>query len=144
MEHQLKKQEKLNKRLNEDHGLDARTHARIEQILRGRIAMGDGKMKKKKKVKGGAKSKNAYIIFLKKHSGKGWTRKQLLAEYRKQMKTKKVKKSKGGVKAKTKTKTKTKAKGGARSKNPYISFLKKHRGKGYSKEELQAMYRAQR
>jgi hypothetical protein len=42
--------------------------------------------KKKVTKKKSTKTKNPYIEFLKKHGGKGWTRKKMLAEYRKHKK----------------------------------------------------------
>ncbi len=103
---------------------DRDLHNRIMEVLKGRIAMGAGddygygaaKRKRKrapaKKVaggrkrvvkrkpvrggakrkpvkKGGAKKKNPWIVFLKKHAGKGWTRQKMLSEYKKHKKLKK-------------------------------------------------------
>jgi len=141
--------------------MDAATHRRIEEILKQRIALGDGDSygmdrrsylvrnmgsgrKKKRATKkkgglgvGGAAKKNPWISFLKKHSGKGLTRKELLEKYHKTHKKAKVgakRKAKGGAKRKPVRR----ARGGA---NPYIAFLKKHAGQGYTRQELVRMYK---
>lgn len=149
MAQQLKKQKKLNLRLNQDKGMDKATHNRIEEILKQRIIMGDGdldigygRMHHKKKDTGKKKVKarrgtlaNPWIVFLKKYSGKGYTRKELLSMYRKKYKKAKTK-GQGNIGQKRK---KTKKRG--KKKNPYILFLKKHAGQGYTRKQLVKMYK---
>jgi hypothetical protein len=103
---------------------------------------------KKKKKEGGIHNVPSklkpWVRFLKKYGGKGYTREQLRDMYANlkigraygKKTLEKVPEPKG-KKRKGKKKSTTKY-------NPWIAFLKKHGGKGLSKEELLAKYKKEK
>lgn len=99
---------------------DQALHNRIMEVLRGRIAMGDGE-----DMMGNGRAKKRPRA--KKITTKGGARKKTATKKR-------------TIKKKTVTKRKP-VKGGVKTKNPYIAFLKKHKGKGYTRKQLLTMYR---
>lgn len=137
-------------------------HDRMEDILQQQIYMGAGndlyfddvdeigagrnRMRRRRKggvragVRAAGMKHNPWIMFLHKHKGKGYSRKELVKMYKQHHGGVRV----GGVRAagiRRKRKGGVRAAGTKKMKNPWIMFLHKHRGKGYSRKELVRMYK---
>jgi hypothetical protein len=133
-----KKQEEYNKRLGKDHYLDKDAHEKLKKIFQHRIAIGDGMtdieyvnrlnqiLRQRIAMGDGDLDEGDGYYGMDRRSHRA----RALGSGRRKVAKRKVAKRKTGAGTKK----------GAKS-NPYIMFLKKHKGQGWSRQKMLAEYR---